>query len=90
MASERTSPLDPNRFGRERKEREKREKGRRGFKEKVSTLSLYFPEIGPSNLGEPRSKVGPHYKSYACVPVLWSFNKLQEVGVFLLLGLVLV
>ena len=76
MASERTSPLDPNRFGRERKEREKREKGRRGFREKVSTLSLDFSAIGPSNLGEPISKVGPYCKSYTWVPVLWSFDKL--------------
>ena len=38
--------------------------------------------IGPSNLGEPRGKVAPHGKSYAWVPVLWSFNKLRKVGVF--------
>ena len=29
-----------------------------------------------------RSKVDPHCKSYAWVPVLWSFEKLREVGVF--------
>ena len=38
--------------------------------------------IGPSNPGEPRGKVAPHGKSYAWVPVLWSFDKLQKVWVF--------
>ena len=47
-----------------------------------SHFSLGFPVIGPSNPGEARGKVDPHYKSYAWVPVLWSFDKLWEVGVF--------
>ena len=38
--------------------------------------------IGSSNSGETRGKVDPYYKSYAWVPEVWSFNKLQEVGVF--------
>ena len=38
--------------------------------------------IDLSNPGEKRDKVDPHCKSYAWVPVLWSFNKLREVGVF--------
>ena len=38
--------------------------------------------IGPSNPGKTRGKVDPYYKSYAWIPVLWSFDKLREVGVF--------
>ena len=48
----------------------------------MSTFSLGFPVIRPSKSGETRSKVGPHYKSYTWVPILWSFDKLREVGVF--------
>ena len=47
-----------------------------------SHFSLNFSVIGPSNSGEARGKVDPHCKSYAWVPVLWSFEKLREVGVF--------
>ena len=52
------------------------------FREKNSTFSLGFPAIGPSVSGESRRKVAPHDKGYTWVPVLWSFEKLQEVGVF--------
>ena len=52
------------------------------FKERSSTFSLRFPAIGPSISGEARSKVAPYGKGYTWVPVLWSFDKLQEVGVF--------
>ena len=45
--------------------------------------------IDPANFGKARSKVGPHCKSYAWVPVLRSFDKLREVGVLLLLWLFL-
>ena len=38
--------------------------------------------IGPLNPGEPRDKVAPHDKSYTWIPILWSFDKLWEVGVF--------
>ena len=62
------------RGGRERKERD--------FRERSSTFSLEFPAIGPSVSGEARRKVAPHGKGYTWVPVLWSFDKLQEVGVF--------
>ena len=48
----------------------------------MSTFSVGFLVIGPSNSGEIRSKVCPHCKSYTWVPILWSFNKLREVGVF--------
>ena len=71
-----------NRFGRgESKPRKEGEK-RRAFRERSSHLSLDFPMIGPSNSGETRGKVDPHCKSYAWVPVLRSFDKLREVGVF--------
>ena len=38
--------------------------------------------IGSSDLGEIRGKVDSHCKSYVWVPVLWSFGKLREVGIF--------
>ena len=86
MESERTSHLTPIFFqpvGREESEwREERGKRRRVFRVRGSYFSLDFPTIGLSNPGETRGKVDPHCKSYAWVPVLWSFDKLQEVGVF--------
>ena len=48
----------------------------------MSTFSVGFPAIDPLNSDEISSKVDPHCKSYAWVPVLWSFDKLREVGVF--------
>ena len=88
LASERTPNLDPSSLksfweGKEEKEREKpTERKRRNSRVRSSHFSLEFPTIGPSNPGEPRGKVDPHCKSYAWVPVLWSFYKLREVGVF--------
>ena len=82
MWHERTSPLDPsspNQFWEKEKEREKKESFCR---ERVSTLSLNFLMIGSSNPDEPRGKIDPHCKSYAWIPVLWSFDKLWEVGIF--------
>ena len=64
----------------ERENKEERE--RRNCRKRVSTLSLDFPAIGPSNSSKTRNKVDPHCKSYAWVPVLWSFYKLWEIGVF--------
>ena len=78
------------REGRERKTKREREKKERDFRERSSTFSLEFPTIGLSVSGEARSKVSPHGKGYTWVPVLWSFDKLQEVGVFLLLGLLFI
>ena len=76
------SSLLPNGLGGKIRERKgKREKGR-DFRKKGSNFSLNFPAIGPSNLGESRSKVAPHDKSYAWTPVLWSFDKIRKVGVF--------
>ena len=65
-------------------DRKPRKGGRkeRDFRERSSTLSLEFPATGPSNPGELRGKVAPHGKSYAWVPVLWSFEKLRKVDVF--------
>ena len=71
-----------NQFGRgESKPRNEGEK-RRAFRERSSHFSLDFPVICLSNFGETRGKVDPHCKSYAWIPVLWSFKKLREVGVF--------
>ena len=71
--------LDPcltNRLG-EGEQTERREGRRRGFeRERESTFSLDFSAIGPLNSHETIGKVDPHYKSYAWVPVLWSFDKL--------------
>ena len=68
------APCLTNQFGRgESKPRKEGEK-RRDFRERVSTFSLNFPVIGPTNSGEARSKVDPHGKSYTWVPVLWSFD----------------
>ena len=46
----------------------------------MSTFSLNFPVIGSSNPGEPKGKVAPYCKSYAWVPVLWSFNNSGRKG----------
>ena len=77
MASERTillTNLDPTGLGGKKGKRErKREKGRE-FRERDSTFSLDFQAIDSSNSGETRGKVDPHCKSYAWVPVLWSFG----------------
>ena len=68
----RTSPLDKvlsTGLGRGKERIANREK-RRDFRERVSTLSLEFLVIGPSNPGEPRGKVGLRFKGYLWVPVL--------------------
>ena len=60
----------------------KEEREKRNSRERGSTFSLDFPTIGQSNSIKTRGKVDPHCKSYAWVSVLWSFDKLWEVGVF--------
>ena len=65
-----------------RKTKRERERKERDFRERSSTFSLEFPAIEPSVAGEARRKVAPHGKGYTWVLVLWSFDKLQEVGVF--------
>ena len=93
MWHERTSPLDPiltQSIGwGEKRVKIEREEGRRNWSERSSHFFLDFSAIGPTASGETRGKVGPHYKSYAWVQVLGSFDKLREVGVLLLLWLFL-
>ena len=57
------------------------------FRERSFTFSLGFPAIELMVSGEVRSKVASHGKGYGGVPILGSFDKLQKVGVFLLLVL---
>ena len=82
MWHERTSPLDPsspNRFW----EKEKREKRKESFcRERVSTFSLNFPVIGPSNPGEPRDKVDPPLQELRVDTGFVEFRQLREVGFF--------
>ena len=64
--------LDPcltNQFRRRESKPRKEGEKRRYFRERVSTFSLDFPMIGPSNSDETRGKVDPHGKGYAWVPV---------------------
>ena len=82
--------LDPTGWdGGKREGKRKRKKEEKVFRESVSNFSLDFPAIRPAVSGETRSKVDPHCKSYAWVPVLWRLDKLREVGVLLLLFLFL-
>ena len=83
MESERTSHLTQTGGG--EKEKRKEEKCSR---ERNSTFSLAFQAIGPAVSGGARGKAHPRGKSFASRPKSRSFDKLQEVGVFLLLGLV--
>ena len=77
MANERTillTQLDPNRL-RERGEKEKgKERGKRRREFRESTFSLDFSTIGPSTPDKARGKVDLHYKGYAWVSGLWSFD----------------
>ena len=66
--------LDPTGLGGKKRERERKSENGREFRERGSTFSLDFPTNGSSNPGETRGKVDPHCKSYAWVPVLWSFG----------------
>ena len=59
-------------FGRREREREEKREEEEAARERESTFSLDFPVIRPSNPSETKDKVGPHCKSYAWVPVLWS------------------
>ena len=66
--------------GREGKRKEKKED--KVFRERVFNFSLDFPTIGPAVSGETRIKVDHYCKGYTWVLILWSFDKLREVGVF--------
>ena len=52
------------------------------FRERKCNFSLDFPAFGPSVHVGLRSKVVLRSKGYAWASVLWSFDKLREVGVF--------
>ena len=88
MASERTSHLTKPVGEKEKKKERKKRKRKRELIERSSTFSLNFPVIEPAVSGRAKGKVHPHGKSFAPRPESKSFDKLQEVGVFLLLGLV--
>ena len=78
-------------MGREgEQERKKARKDRESFRERSSTYSLSFSTIGPAVSGGERGKVHPRGKSFASRLESGSFDKLQEVGVFILLCLILV
>ena len=68
------SYLLPNSLGGKMEREKKRKEKEREFRERDSTFSLNFPVIGPSNSDETRGKVDPRCKSYAWVPILWSFD----------------
>ena len=57
--------------------REKEGEKKEGILEREAPISN-FPAIGPSVSGEARSKVSPHGKGYAWVPVLWSFDNSER------------
>ena len=70
------------------KRREKRKRNEESFRERSSTFSLVFPAIVPVVSGGARGKVHPRGKRFTLRPESGSFDKLQEIVVFLLLGLV--
>ena len=75
-------------MGEDEREREK-EKEKKKFRERSSTFSLNFSVIGPSVFDGVRDKVLPRSKSFKRKLETGSFDKFQEVGVFLLLSLIL-
>ena len=79
-------------MGEEEKGRRKKDKKREKKKltERSSTFSLNFSAIRPSVFGGARDQVLPRSKSFKLRPKTRSFDKLQEVGVYFLLGLFLV
>ena len=77
-------------MGWEKGERGEKRERRESPREISSTFSLNFPAIGPTVSGDARDKVLPRSRSFASRPELRSFDKLQEVVVFLLVGLILV
>ena len=76
---------------RKRRREENKEKGeRRRSRERSSTFSLDFPMIGPLVSGEARGKVLPRNKRCKQRPKIESFDKLQELEVSFLPGLIFV
>ena len=72
--------------GKRKRGRKEREEGG----ERSSTLSLEFSMIEPSAFVGARNQADPHSESYMWVPKSGSFEKIEDVGVFLLLGLILI
>ena len=70
------------------RKKEKKEKEKGELRERSSTFSLDFPAIRPAVSGGAIGKVHIRDKIFAPRPESRSFDKIQEVGVFLLLGLV--
>ena len=66
--------LDLIDLGGKKRKRQRKGENERSFRERSSHFSLDFTVIGLSNSGKTRGKVDPHCKSYAWVPVLWSFD----------------
>ena len=64
-----------------------RKLGSHFFRERVSSFSLSFCAIRPLAVVGTRGKAALRIETYAWVPVLWDFDKLQEVGVSPYLGL---
>ena len=60
-----------------------------GFRERESGFSLRFRAIQPSNFFGARSKVVLRSEGFAWIPVWRSFDKLCDVGVFILLEVTL-
>ena len=60
-----------------------------GFRERMTSLSLEFREIRPSEFVRTRSKAALREEAYAWTPVLGSFVKLRGVGVSPYLGFTL-
>ena len=57
------------------------------FLERESHFSLDYRAIGPSEFFGARRKAVLHGEAYAWAPILRSFDKLCDVGRFILLGL---
>ena len=64
-----------------------RKLGSHFFRERVSSFSLSFCAIRPLAVVGTRGKAALRIEAYAWVPVLWVFEKIQEVGIFPYLGL---
>ena len=64
---------------------ERKEKEKEGKREREN-----FPAFGRLKFNSLRTKVGARSTIYVWTPKSWSFDKLREVGVFLLLGLFLI
>ena len=53
-----------------------------------SSFSLEYREIRPLTVFDTRIRTALRGEGFACVPDLWSFLKLQEVGVSPYLGFI--